>query len=135
MSECVCECVCESVCECEGAQLLCRLIAYPKLCVCAAFAPKIALATRLTPLRGDTSGLLPLAASTACVSSNFGSSCVFAQRLAITLSPSICVCVCGWAIRVDQLGQHLKPKNRERERERKDDNSKQKLKRNSSQTA
>lgn len=86
---------------CEGSQLLCRLIAYPKLCVCAAFAPKIALATRLTPLRGDTSALtalVALAASTACVSSNFGSSCVFAQRLAITLAASVHVCawVCVW---------------------------------------
>lgn len=77
---------------CEAAQLLCRLIAYTKLCVCAAFAPKIALATRLTPLGGDTSAL---AASTACVSSNFGSSCVFAQRLAITLAPCVCECVGG----------------------------------------
>lgn len=99
---------------CEAVQLLCRLIAYTKLCVCAAFAPKIALATRLTPLGGDTSAL---AASTACVSSNFGSSCVFAQRLAITLASSVCVCVCGWAIKVDQLGQHLTPKKRDRKKE------------------
>lgn len=87
------------MCVCEAAQLLCRLIAYTKLCVCAAFAPKIALATRLTPLGGDTSALTALAAlaaSTACVSSNFGSSCVFAQRLAITLAPSVCVCACVW---------------------------------------
>lgn len=79
------------MCVCEAAQLLCRLIAYTKLCVCAAFAPKIALATRLTPLGGDTSAPTALVASTACVSSNFGSSCVFAQRLAITLAPSVCV--------------------------------------------
>lgn len=123
---------------CEAAQLLCRLIAYTKLCVCAAFAPKIALATRLTPLGGDTSALLPsLPPRLVCLAILAAHVCLLSAWLLPLLRVCVCVRVCGWAIKVDQLGQHLTPKKREieRERGRKDDNSKPKLKRNWTRTA